>query len=173
MMVRALVRLWRDRRAAAAAEMAMVTPLLMIVMFGSLELGKYFLDEHVVVKAVRDGARFAARQNFATMPCNGSPTNEAQIKNLVQYGKVAATDADQPRLQYWTNPATITVTVECYDNSGDEDERVYRGIYSERATVPQVTVSASVPYQPLVGSIGFNALGLSVNASNQAPVFGL
>ena len=47
--------------AAAAAEMALVVPLLVILMFGSFELGRYFLDEHVVVKAVRDGARYASR----------------------------------------------------------------------------------------------------------------
>ena len=56
--------LFRDRAGAAAAEMALVTPLLMIIMFGAMELGKYFLDEHVVAKAVRDGARYAARRSF-------------------------------------------------------------------------------------------------------------
>ena len=172
-MLAALASLWSDRRGAAAAEMALVTPFLVVLMFGSFELGKYFLDEHVVVKAVRDGARFAARQSFATMPCGGSPANDTQIKNLVRYGKVTVTGTDQPRLQYWTSPATITVTIDCYDNSGDDGARVYGGVYSERASVPHVRVSATVPYQPLVGAIGFNATGLSLNASNQAPVFGI
>ena len=168
-----LLQLWSDGRGAAAAEMALAAPLLIALMFGSLELGKFFLDEHVVVKAVRDGARFAARQNFATMPCNGTASNEAQIKNVVRYGKTVVTSADKPRLQYWTNPATITVTIVCYDNSGSGGERVYEGIYSERSTVPQVTVSASVPYQPLAGALGFNGIGLTLNASNQAPVAGI
>src|SRR3546814_14553595 len=60
-----------------------------ILMFGSFELGIYFLDEHVVLKAVRDGARYAARQNFTTMPCSGTPTADAAIKNLVRYGNIA------------------------------------------------------------------------------------
>src|SRR3546814_8876490 len=72
----------RDRSGAAAAEMALVSPMLIILMFGSFELGNYFLDEHVVLKAVRDGARYAARQNFTTMPCSGTPTADAAIKNL-------------------------------------------------------------------------------------------
>ena len=168
-----LLQLWSDRRGAAAAEMAMVLPLLIALMFGSLELGKFFLDEHVVVKAVRDGARFAARQNFNAMPCGGPATNEAQIKNVVRYGKTVVTSADKPRLGYWTSPATITVAIACYDNSGVDGDRVYEGIYSERANVPQVTVSASVPYQPLAGAIGFNGIGLTLNASNQASVSGL
>src|SRR5687768_3608606 len=92
-----------NRSGAAAAEMALVAPLLVTIMFGSLEIGKYFWDEHLVVKAVRDGARYAARQNFATMPCNGTATNETQIQNLVRYGKTIVTGADRPRLYYWTN----------------------------------------------------------------------
>jgi Flp pilus assembly protein TadG len=153
--------------------MALVAPLLIALMFGSLELGKFFLDEHVVVKAVRDGTRFAARQGFATMPCGGTATNEAQIKNLVRYGKVVVTSADKPRLSYWTSPATITITINCYDNSGVGGERIYGGIYAQRATVPQVTVSASVPYRPLAGAFGFNGIGLNLNASNQASVVGI
>jgi hypothetical protein len=153
--------------------MAIVTPFLLILMFGSMEIGKYFLDEHVLVKAVRDGARFAARQNFASMPCDGTPTNEAQIKNVVRYGKAFVTDADAPRLYYWTDPATIEVRIECYANEGEDGARVYGGIYSDRESVPQVTVEASVPYAPLVAAIGFNATGLSINAQNQAPVFGI
>src|SRR3546814_6902005 len=65
--------------------MALVSPMLILLMFGSFELGNYFLDEHVVLKAVRDGARYAARQNFTTMPCSGTLTADAAIKNLVRY----------------------------------------------------------------------------------------
>ena len=162
-----------DQRGAAAAEMALVAPLLMTVMFGALELGKYFWDEHLLVKAVRDGARFAARQNFATMPCGGSATNEAQIKNLVRYGKTTVTGLDKPRLYYWTDSATITIQISCYANAGVDGARIYDGLYSARPDVPIVTVSAVVPYTSIVGSIGFRAAGLSLNASNQSPVFGL
>ena len=168
-----LIQLLSERSGAAAAEMALVLPTLLVLMFGSLELGKYFLDEHVVVKAVREGARFAARQTFANMPCGGPASNEAQIRNVVRYGKVVVSAQDNPRLHYWTNPATITVTIDCYDNSGEDGERVYRGIYAERPTVPQVTVRAEVPYEPLVGSIGFNASGLSLIAQSQAAVSGI
>jgi Flp pilus assembly pilin Flp len=166
-------RFWLDRRGAAAAEMALVSPLLATLMFGSLEVGKYFWDEHLVVKAVRDGARYASRQNFAAMPCGGSATNEAQIKNVVRYGKPVITGADKPLLYYWTNANTITVTINCYPNAGLNGNRVYDGIYTSRPNVPRVTVNASVPYTPIVGSIGFRATGLNLNASNQATVFGL
>lgn len=169
-----LGRLLACERGAAAAEMAMVTPLLLILMFGALETGKYFLDEHVVVKAVRDGARFAARQNFASMPCDDAAVNEQAIKNQVRLGEPAVTDTSRPRLSYWTDDSTIAVTIECHANEADADGvRTYAGLYNGRDDVPYVTVSATVPYQPLARLIGLDFTGLSVTASNQAPVVGI
>jgi Flp pilus assembly protein TadG len=162
-----------DRRGAAAAEMALVAPLLATIMFGSLELGKYFWDEHIILKGVRDGARFASRQSFANMPCGGSATNEAQIKNLVRFGKTTVTGTDKPRLHYWASNSTITVTITCYENTGVDGARVYDGIYSARPNVPVVKVTAAVPYAPIVGSFGFDAGGLSLNAYSESTVFGL
>ena len=162
-----------DRRGTAAAEMALVMPLLAGLMFGSLELGKYFWDEHLVMKAVRDGTRYATRQSFASMPCGGPAANEAQIKNVVRFGKPVVTGADKPLLYYWKNPATITVTIDCYANAGVAGARVYNGVYADRANVPRVKVRASVPYTPLIGAIGFKSVGLKLNASSQATVFGL
>jgi len=162
-----------DRGGAAAAEMALVAPLLVTIMFASLEIGKYFWDEHLVVKAVRDGARFAARQNFATMPCGGTATNEAQIQNLVRFGKTIVSGADRPRLYYWTNNATITVTIACYANEGAGSTPIYGGIYAARPVVPIVRVAARVPYTPIVGSIGFQANGLRLNAYSESAVMGI
>ncbi|MGL5837065.1 MAG: TadE family protein, partial [Sphingorhabdus sp.] len=61
------------RKGAAAAEMALVTPLLMIIMFGAFELGNYFYSQHVVTKAVRDGARFASRSLPIDVDCTALP----------------------------------------------------------------------------------------------------
>jgi Flp pilus assembly protein TadG len=172
--MRLLARLCRDSRGAAAAEMAMVTPFLVLLMFGSFELGKYFWDEHIVVKAVRDGARFAARQSFASMPCPSGPaTNETQIKNVVMYGKPTVTAADKSRLYYWTDPATVAVDIDCYDNAGTDGARVYDGVYSDRAVVPRVTVRAQVPYSPIVGGVMSLNAGANLNAEDQATVFGI
>jgi len=53
--------LFSNKDAAAAAEMAIVTPILVSLMFGSFEMGNYFLSEHVVAKAVRDGGWLVLR----------------------------------------------------------------------------------------------------------------
>lgn len=165
--------LYRSRSGAAAAEMALVAPLLATIMFGSLELGKYYWDEHIVLTAVRDGSRFAARQSFATMPCGGTATNEARIKNLTRVGKANPAPSDKPRLYYWTSDATITVTITCYANAGVGGSRVYNGIYTLRPTVPVVRVTAQVPYTPIIGSFGFKGTGLRLNASSEATVMGI
>jgi hypothetical protein len=71
---RRLHHLATNKRGAAAAEMAIILPLLVTLMFGSFEVGKYFLDAHRVQQAVRDGARFAGRQGFVDMPCGWTAT---------------------------------------------------------------------------------------------------
>ena len=168
-----LTRLWSDRRGSAAAELALVSPLLILLMFSSFEVGKFFWDEHTVTKAVRDGARYAGRQGFAAMPCGGTATNQAAIRNVVRYGTPVVGQNDQPLLYYWTDPATITVSIDCYANAGADGARVYNGIYTARADVPRVTVAASVPYSPLLTMVGLGAGAVSLNASSEAVVFGL
>src|SRR5687768_10383644 len=112
----------RDSRASAAAEMALVTPLLMILMLGTLELGFYFFSEHIIVKAVRDGSRFAGRQAFTEYSgCAVSSGTLATTRNLTRTGRVGS--GATPRLYFWTDPASISVTVTC-NTTG-----TYRGIY--------------------------------------------
>lgn len=156
--------IFKAQSGTAAAEMALVTPLLITLMFGAFELGNYFLSEHVVVKAVRDGARFAGRQNLDTMPCGGPAANQTEIQNLVRTGTLTGTT---PRLAGWTNNGTITVTITCEPTSSG-----YSGIYAGLSDVPIVTVSASVPYSSLFNSLGFSSASLQLNAASQATVMG-
>ena len=60
--MRTVRRLAADRAGSAAAEMALVLPLLLVIMFGTFELGHFFYSEHIVQKAVRDAARYASRR---------------------------------------------------------------------------------------------------------------
>ena len=56
--------------------MALVVPILLVLLFGSAELGNYFMNEHILVKAVRDGARYAARQDFTNF--SAAPARPAE-----------------------------------------------------------------------------------------------
>ena len=161
-----LCKFIKNQIGAAAAEMALVTPLLMILMFGSFELGKYFWDNHILTKAVRDGARYASRQAFSNYDCSAETVAtgvETSTQNLVRTNTLDGSGT--VRLAGWTN-AMITVDVTC-DNSGD-----YTSIYSG-IDVPVVTVDANVPYRSLFGSLGFTDATFSLRAQSQAPVMGI
>lgn len=150
--------------------MALVLPLLLIIMCGSLEIGNYFLDEHILVKSVRDGARFAARQNFSNYAaCTGAVGDPVltDTRNVVKTG-LASGGTD--RLAYWS-ATTISVTMSCATTAGGQ---TMSGIYNGRASgAPIVTVSATVPYTPVLKSFGFRGTGLNLNASQQAAVMGI
>lgn len=169
------------RRAAAAAEMAMVTPLLIALMFGSFELGNYFLSEHVVVKAVRDGARYAGRLGFSNYSCVDDDdgnipggTVVADTRNLVRTGQLTGGSA---RLVGWTDPETIKVTYDCVDPHSVTPS--YSGIYNSMSYVPVVKVEIATDnanrlvYQSLFNRLGFDSSALYLNAASQSPVTGL
>jgi Flp pilus assembly protein TadG len=166
----------RDEGGAAAAEMALVTPLLITLMMGSFELGNYFMSEHVVINAVRDGARFAARQNFSAYSCPGATVSDSnvatRILNVTRFGNIDGTG--DPRLSSWTattnNTPSVTVTVSCTDITGG----AYSGIYTiqDQTSIPEVKVSATVNYHSLFNMIGLTSALLKLDAESQATVVG-
>ncbi len=146
----------------------MVAPLLIILMFGSMELGHYFYSEHVVVKGVRDGARYASRQGFSNFACPATTiggTVVADTQNVTRTNTVAGTGT--PRLATWTQNSSVTVAVAC-DTSG-----TYGSFYSGLGGVPVVRVTATVPYTSLFSVIGFNSAGLQMTAQSEAVVMGI
>ena len=160
----------RDCSAAAAAEMALVLPLLLVIMFGSLELGNYFMNEHTLVKAVRDGARYAARQSFTNYTsCSGSPggTVVADTQNVVMNGVVSGGTIITPNI----TAANVTVTTSCMAAAGGQ---TMTGIYQGRANGAQIVeVDAEVNYRPIISAFGFTGIGLKLNATSQAAVSGI
>lgn len=167
-------RLLLDRSGSAAVEMALILPLVLALLFGSVELGNYFYDEHILVQAVRDGARYAARQDMSNfVSCSGSPggTVAADTTNMVENGVLSG---GTPRFPM--TGATVTVTTSCASKAGTT---TMGGIYNDVTDgtgssigAPIVTVSATVPYTPVLKSFGFSGIGLDLNASEQAAVDG-
>ena len=174
---RLLLRIAYCGKGAAAAEMALVTPLLIILMFGAFELGNYFLSEHVVVKAVRDGARYASRMGFANYNCSSASTGTAvgdpvltNTRNLVRTGQVFS--GGTQRLAGWTDETTISVTYDCVDASAATPP--YTGIYRGMSYVPVVQVAVEgLEYTTLFNNLGFSSSTLELNAESQASVMGI
>ncbi len=175
-MTRSLLSLLRDESAAAGAEMALMVPMLVTLMFGSFEMGFFFWNEHKVAKGVRDGSRYAARQSFPRFSCSqtnillgdGSTNADtaliAQVKNLTRTGNVAGTG--NAAVYGWTN-SHVTVTVSCPATA------VTTGIYKGLTNAPRVNVAATVPYPSLFQAIGFNYVNINLNAEAQSPVVGI
>lgn len=164
--------LLRDQRAAAAAEMALVIPLLLVIMLGSFEIGNFFLDEHALVKGVRDGAVYAAHQDISNYNCSSPGTAggtvQADTKNVVRSGQLSGgTD----RLPNWSS-STFTVTFTCVTQASDGTN--LSGMYVINSNkVPIVTVTASLPYHSVLSNLGFRPATLTLNASQQATVMGI
>src|SRR6476646_8367082 len=109
-----LGHLYGSRSGAAAAEMALVAPMLLAIMFGTMELGYYFYSEHVVVKAVRDGARFASREKFTDYDCASNTVDASAIadtQRVTRTNQVAS--GGTARLAGWTSDASVSVTMFC------------------------------------------------------------
>lgn len=172
-----LIRLVGNRRGAAAAEMALVTPLLLAILVGSVEVGSYFYNEHILTKAVRDGARYAARQGFAYYQSSGScvaPTDAtmlSRVRALVRTSLLSSGTDRFPDIQ----DSDITLTASCTATvSGQSMTGIYRGRTGSLAGAPVVTVTASVDYNPVIAApFGFSGAGLKLNARQQAAVMGL
>lgn len=160
----------RSQSGASGAEMALMVPLLLTLMFGSFELGYYFYNEHIVVKGVRDAARFAGRQPalYLPEPCVSGVLTAAPapaIDNVARYGKTTVTASDKPRVFGWSS--SVEVMISCADIG------TYAGIYKGKTKVPVVTVTArNVPYPSIFKALGFTSLGLFLNASSESAVMG-
>src|SRR5690348_10999214 len=63
------IRLWTDKSAVELVEFAIVTPLLMMVLFGMFWFGRAFNIYETLTRAAREGAAYGARPACAL--CGG------------------------------------------------------------------------------------------------------
>jgi Flp pilus assembly protein TadG len=169
-----------DKRGSAAVEMALVMPMLLTLMFGSFELGNYFLENHIVAKAVRDGARYAARLPVSSYSCPVGNSTGSIISNANAIKEVTRTGTPDgsgtPKLGYWTNAgSTVTIDVACKSTG------TYKGLYyGLPGDVPIITVSANISYRSLFGRLGWSigqnnaaTTTLNLTAKSQAAAVGI
>ena len=188
-MMRLLGLLLRSTRGVAAVEMALVTPLLLIIMMGSFELGNYFMNEHRLVKAARDGARFAGRQSFTNFSCPSGTipggTVVSDTQTVVRTGLLSgnsllpnwlAANVENSCPPSAATKSCISVTFVCKADLSGGSSNPPSGIYkplSGSAYAPVVSVSITVPYTPVLASFGFRGVGYNLNARQQSAVMGL
>jgi Flp pilus assembly protein TadG len=151
----------RDQRGAAAAEFALILPLMTMLLFGFYEAGRMYWSYNIVQAAVRDAARYGAR---LPVTCTGGvgafddAAYETRIKNLARTGRVdGATD---PLVPGWTDNSTVTVTVTPCLSKVTADGTTLSGRYADQDTIPIVTVTANAPYGMMFGGL-FGGLDLT------------
>jgi Flp pilus assembly protein TadG len=153
----------------ASVEFAMVVPLLLILLVGVIDFGRLLTDYEAANKSVRDAARFLAR---ARMDCSAAGTGPASgylinasfatlAQNLVLTGTTATPTTGSYLLPYWTDPATVTMSVTCVENAG-----TYAGVFTDLAFIPKITVTANVPFNFLFGTIAFSSASTTLIAAH-------
>jgi Flp pilus assembly protein TadG len=176
---------FRNVEGNSAAEMALVTPFLLALLFGSVELGNLFLDQHALEKQVWDGARFASRMELSsTFSCPDSvfqdPDADTKIINVTKNGVVSG--SGNPRwTTYWDRTCTgkaqtLTVSVRCVDKDQiDAGNTGNTGIYSSLpgTKIPVVQVSGAVHYRSVLASLGIDATNVCLQADSETAVQGL
>ncbi len=129
--------LTRDRRGAAAAEMALMLPVLMLVMFGIFEFGRLVHDYHVINKGVRDAGRYLSRLDLSCPGAAVSAATLAEARNLAMTGNIGGGNI---LLYYWNDPTTVVVNTNCSATGG------YAGAFAGDPEIASVVVTADVPF---------------------------
>lgn len=165
-MMRALA-FFRDERGAAASEFALMLPLMLVMIFAGLEGGHYMFTEHKVIKAVREGSRYAGRLPFASYDCSSNTINATALQNIKDVTRTGTVGGTAPVVHSWTD-AQVSVVMDC-------DATTTTGIFKGNGTngAPRVTVIARTGYPSLfAGLVGLDSTG-TIAASAQAVVNGI
>lgn len=161
----------RDSQGTAAAEMALMLPLLMVLLFGGFEIGYFLWCEHKVVEAVRNGARYASRLQVSTVCPTPSSTALTNIQRMTRTGQLASSTAT-PVVPGWSADTQVSVSCSTFDPSGSNTPS---GIYVTYGQVgPTITVSATnLLYPSLFESLGVIDSTVHLNASASTAVIGI
>ncbi len=153
---KAAKRLGGKREGIASVEFVLVLPLLSLMLFGTIEFGRFLVDYQVANKSVRDSIRYLSRVRddaiAAQCPAGGqlwpSPTPAPTVTNAVNLAMTGSiADPAGPGdylLGYWTDPkTTIKVWVPpCTNNTADQ----FSGVFQGTAYIPQLTMEAKVSF---------------------------
>jgi Flp pilus assembly protein TadG len=164
-----LRRFWRDREGIAAVELALILPLIALLLAVSLDMGRILFDYHAASKSVRDAVRFLTRVDGSAtgldINCGAGTVNAGSVDalramRLAMYGQMDGSSAPgaRPLVKTWTNDASlatanVTITIDCYDNTGGGGSQVFEGYYEGVDQIESLVVSATVPFNFQLGGI--------------------
>lgn len=144
-------------RAQAMVEFAIVLPILLVLLFGIMEVSRILLMYALVINGSRDAVRYASSvgiegtgaQYARYKYCDGIEAIADQSSYFVVLNPVI--------ISYDTGPDTSSLGV-CDANGGEDDDVI-------ASSGDRVTVTVSTDYNPLVNLLPFQTRTISATSS--------
>ena len=162
----------------AAVEFVLILPVLVLLIFGTIDLGRLLADYQIASQGIRNAARYLSRADPAVLgidcAAGGIDDNSAPAvaaMNLAMTGTIDGSGGYV--LGYWTDTsalaaAGITVSVDCEDNSS----AAYAGLYNTLPAVPSLRVRAVLSFPVLNGWLLGRGGTLNFTVRHRAPHVG-
>ena len=164
--IRMINALRKARSGASMVEFALAISIFVFLLLGVAEVGRAIHHYHIINKALRDSTRYLGRVPV-TCPAVGTAAgsvdnvgSETTATNLAMTGSL---NGGTNLINYWTDPTTITIEVDCLDNSAGANLCGLEAC-SGNPILPVVRMRADVVYQDLgflsvfgLGQLTFNA----------------
>jgi Flp pilus assembly protein TadG len=146
----------RDESGGTLAEMALTMPLLIVLLAGVSEIGRYFQAYTTMSKSTRAAARYLSNHQYNSLEVD-------RAKNLAVCGRLT-TCAEEERLVKGATPANVCIQTTKVAGS-EQIEFVTVSIPRDPTqTCDADAVAVKLPYQPIFdlgGLLGSNTFSLS------------
>ena len=104
-----MTRLLHERRGVAAVEFALVLPVIVLLLLGSLEMGRAVMVRHVMEETARAGCRVAVFENGTKQDVLDIVETAMTAANLYDY--TVTIDPDPPENLEAFQAVTVTVSI--------------------------------------------------------------
>ena len=146
-------RVLRDQEGSALIEFTLMAPLLLSLVLGISEFGRFLYQYQMVLEGLRDASRYLARLDA------NDATNQTNAANLATTGTIDGTGA--ARVDGWV-AGDIEFTVTDVDNTA--------GIYRGSAEIEVIEVTTTFDYADVgfLSALGFDPI--SIDAAHEQRV---
>ncbi len=162
-------RIWKARCGVAAVEFVLCLPLIALMLFGTIDIGRLLFDYQAVSKSVRDATRYLTHVPASTLGLDltGCTVNQTSAPSLTAKNLVLTGTVDGSGALLVAHPITINIIPGCFDNGG-----AYSGLYADRDKVVSLTVQATVSFPFLSGWVPGIGGTLTFKISHEEAHFG-
>ncbi|PLX81851.1 MAG: hypothetical protein C0616_03355 [Desulfuromonas sp.] len=150
----------QNERGASVIEFAVILPLVLIILFGILEVSLIFVQEHLVAGATREGVRIGIKAN--NFNCFGGKPGGSDCKPVTDR-KTAVETSVKNYLNALFLDGDLTIQVLSPDSDNEVAQKILTVIVEADNFFPPL-VSALVPVWSPPEKIGYTASGAYENS---------